>query len=36
MKPRTKFEKTVAASNERLAAISSKAVDWALRVYHHG
>jgi DNA-directed RNA polymerase subunit RPC12/RpoP len=31
MKPRTKFEKTVAASNERLAAISSKAVDWAIR-----
>ncbi len=31
MKPRTKFEKAVAASNERLAAISSKAVDWAVR-----
>ena len=31
MRPRTKFERAVAASNERLAAISSKAVDWAIR-----
>ncbi len=31
MKPRTKFDKTVAASNERLTPISPKAVDWALK-----
>lgn len=31
MKPRTKFEKTVAASNEGLSAISPKAVEWAVK-----
>lgn len=31
MKPRTKFEKQVAASNERLTAISPKAIEWALK-----
>lgn len=30
MKPRNKFQKAVAASNERLAAISPKAVEWAV------
>lgn len=30
MKPRTKFHKAVAASNERLAALSTKALEWAL------
>ena len=31
MKARTKFEKWVAASNEKLTAISSKSVEWAVR-----
>lgn len=31
MKPRTKFDKSVAASNERLTTISPKAVDWAVK-----
>ena len=31
MKARTKFEKWVAASNEKLTAIGSKAVEWAVR-----
>lgn len=31
MKPRSKFERTVAASNTKLSAISPKAVDWAVR-----
>ena len=31
MKPRTKFEKAVAASNERLTAISSKVIVWAVK-----
>lgn len=31
MKPRTKFEKAVAASNERLTAISSKVIAWAIK-----
>lgn len=31
MKPRNKFEKLVAASNEKLTAIGSKAVEWAIR-----
>lgn len=31
MKPRTKFEKQVAASNERLTAITPKAVEWAVK-----
>lgn len=31
MKPRNKFERQVAASNERLTAISPKAIDWAYR-----
>ena len=31
MKPRNKFEKQVAASNEKLTAIASKAVEWAIR-----
>lgn len=31
MKPRNKFEKLVAASNEELTAIGSKAVEWAIR-----
>ena len=31
MKARTKFDKMVAASNERLTAISPKAIDWAVK-----
>lgn len=31
MKPRTKFEKAVAASNERLTAISPKVIAWAVK-----
>lgn len=31
MKPRNRFEKAVAASNERLTAISHKAEEWAIR-----
>lgn len=31
MKPRSKFERMVAASNERLSTIGSKAVKWAVR-----
>lgn len=31
MKPRTKFEKAVAAPNERLTAISSKVIAWAIK-----
>ena len=31
MKARTKFEKWVAASNEKLTAIGSKTVEWAVR-----
>ncbi len=31
MKARTKFERLVAASNEKLTAIGSKAVEWAVR-----
>lgn len=31
MKPRTKFDKSVAASNGRLTPISPKAVDWAVK-----
>lgn len=31
MKAKTKFDRQVAASNERLTAISTKAVDWAYR-----
>lgn len=34
MKPRTKFEKTVAASNEGLSAISPKAVEWAVKTWY--
>ncbi len=31
MKPRTKFDKSVAAANDSLTAISPKAVDWAVK-----
>ena len=31
MKPRSRFEKAVAASNTKLSAISPKAVEWAVR-----
>lgn len=31
MKPKSRFEKAVAASNTKLSAISPKAVDWAVR-----
>lgn len=31
MKPRNKFERQVAASNERLTAISPKAIEWGAR-----
>ena len=31
MKPRNRFEKVVAASNERLTAISYKAEEWAIK-----